>query len=258
MAVEVRSIRDRVLNGELLTGTFLNIGSSLTVEIAGDSGFDWILIDLEHGPGDHDSLVHHLQAASATPAAPIVRIASNEPTRFKKALDLGASGIMVPWVRNAEAAAAAVAAMRYPPRGIRGVAKSPRAIGFGRNFDDYFARNHELLLTVIQIERAEAIDDIDRIAAIDGVDVLFIGPMDLSVSLGNPGQFDHPLQQEAYAKVVESARKAGKAAGILLASIDQIESTLETGFTFVALGSDGALVTNGMMNIAAAFEKFKK
>lgn len=257
MALAMKSIRDRVLNGELLTGTFLNIGSSITVEIAGDSGFDWILIDLEHGPSGQHSLLHLLQAAAATPAAPIVRIPANEPVLFKKTLDLGASGIMVPWVLNAEEAKDVVAAMRYPPAGIRGVAKSPRAIGFGRSFDDYFARSAECLLTVIQIERKEAVEDAERIAAIDGVDVLFIGPMDLSVSLGNPGQFDHPLQIAAYEKVVESARQAGKAAGILLADVSQIESTVRMGFTFVAIGSDGALVMSGMSNLVEAFSKFK-
>ena len=257
MAIAVKSIRDRILCGELLTGTFLNMGSSITVEIAGDSGFDWILIDLEHSPSGQHGLLHLLQAAAATPAAPIVRIPSNEPVLFKKTLDLGASGIMVPWVLNAEEAKAAVAAMRYPPDGIRGVAKSPRASGYGRSFDDYFARSAERLLTVIQIERKEAVEDAERIAAIDGVDVLFIGPMDLSVSLGNPGQFDHPLQIAAYEKVIASARRAGKAAGILLADIGQIESTLRLGFTFVAIGSDGALVTSGMSELAEAFSQYK-
>lgn len=257
MALAVKSIRDRVLSGELLTGTFLNIGSSITVEIAGDSGFDWILIDLEHGPSGQHDLLHLLQAAGTTPAAPIVRIPSNDTVLFKKTLDLGASGIMVPWVLNTTEAEEAVAAMRYPPNGIRGVAKSPRAVGFGRSFDDYFARSAERLLTVIQIERKDAVECAGQIAAIDGVDVLFVGPMDLSVSLGNPGQFDHPLQVAAYKKVIESTRRAGKAAGILLAEAEQIESAIALGFTFVAIGSDGALVVKGMQNFAEAFVKFK-
>ena len=257
MSVTVNSIRERVLNGELLTGTFLNLGSSVTVEMSGDSGFDWILIDLEHGPSDQDSLLYLLQAASATPASPIVRIAFNETVRFKKALDLGAAGIMVPWIRNAEEAKEAVAAMRYPPLGIRGVAKSPRATGFSYSFDDYFERNHELLLTVIQIERTEALEEIDQIASIHGVDVLFIGPMDLSVSLGHPGDFQHPDQQEAYRKVIAAANEHGKSAGILLQSIEQIEPTIELGFKFVAIGSDSALVGRGMRELASAFDRFK-
>ncbi len=257
MSVTVNSIRQRVLNGDLLTGTFLNLGSSVTVEMSGDSGLDWLLIDLEHGPSDQDSLLHLLQAASATPASPIVRIAFNETVRFKKTLDLGAAGVMVPWIRNAEEAKEAVSAMRYPPRGIRGVAKSPRGTGFGYNFDDYFARNHELLLTVIQIERVEALEEIDEIASIDGVDVLFIGPMDLSVSLGHPGDFQHPEQQEAYRKVIAAAKNNGKSAGILLQTIDQIEPTVELGFKFIAIGSDSALVGSGMREFASALGRFK-
>ena len=250
MSVTVNSIRERVLNGELLTGTFLNLGSSVTVEMSGDSGFDWILIDLEHGPSGQDSLLHLLQAASTTPASPVVRIAFNETARFKKTLDLGAAGIMVPWIQNAEEAKQAVAAMRYPPLGIR-------ATGYSYSFDDYFERNHELLLTVIQIERTEALEEIDQIASVDGVDVLFIGPMDLSVSLGHPGDFQHPDQQEAYRKVIAAATKHGKSAGILLQSIEQIEPTVELGFKFIAIGSDSALVGSGMRELVSAFNQFK-
>ena len=254
----INSIRQRVLNGELMAGTFINLGSSLTVEMAGNSGFDWILIDVEHGAGDHQNLVHQLQAASSTPAAPIVRIENNDPPRFKRVLDLGASGIMVPYVSSVEEAEQAVAAMRYPPRGIRGVAKLNRGAGFGIDFDDYFANSHEQLLTVVQIETAEALDDIDGIAAVDGVDVLFIGPLDLSVNLGIAQQFDHPTFLEAKAKVAAAAKKAGKAAGILLLSPDQVEDTVQGGFTLVALGSDGGLVAAGMRQLASGFAPFKK
>ena len=253
----INSIRERVLNRELISGTFINLGSSLTVEMAGSSGFEWVLIDVEHGAGDQESLVHQLQAVGATPAAPIVRIANNDPPRFKRVLDLGASGIMVPYVSSVAEAEQAVASMRYPPRGIRGVAKLNRGSAFGQEFDDYFARAHELLLTVIQIETAEAVDCIDDLAAVDGVDVLFIGPLDLSVNLGIPQQFDNPRFLEARSKVSEAAQKAGKAAGILLLSPDQVEDTVEAGFTFVALGSDGGLVAAGMKQLASAFDKYK-
>ena len=254
----IKSIRERVLNRELVAGTFLNLGSSLTVEMAGQSGFDWVLIDIEHGSGDYESLIGQLQAISGTPAAPIVRIAWNDPPRFKRVLDLGASGIMVPYVSSAAEAERAVAAMRYPPRGIRGVAKLNRGSGFGRDFDDYFARSHELLLTVVQIETEEAVNCIDDIASVDGVDVLFIGPLDLSVNLGIPQQFDHPRFQDARARVAEAARKAGKAAGILLLNPDQLEDTVRAGFTFVALGSDGGLVAAGMQQLASAFDRYRK
>ncbi len=254
----INSIRQRVLNGDLLAGTFINLGSSLTAEMAAQSGFDWVLIDIEHGAGDHESLVHQLQAVGGTPAAPIVRIASNEPPRFKRVLDMGASGVMVPYISSVAEAEQAVASMRYPPRGIRGVAKLNRGSGFGVDFEDYFARSHELLTTVVQIETREALDCIDGIAAVDGVDVLFIGPLDLSVNLGIPEQFDNPKFSDARRKVASAARRAGKAAGILLLNPAQVEATVQAGFTFIALGSDGGLVANGMQQLASAFEPCRK
>jgi 4-hydroxy-2-oxoheptanedioate aldolase len=205
----IKSIRQQALNRQLVAGTFLNLGSSLTVEMAGQSGFDWVLIDIEHGSGDHESLVYQLQSISSTPAVPIVRIANNDPPRFKRVLDLGASGIMVPYVSSVEEAELAVASMRYPPRGIRGVAKLNRGSAFGSEFDEYFEKGHELLTTVVQIETAEA------------------------------------------------AKNAGKSAGILLLNPDQMPATVEAGFTFIALGSDGGLIAAGMRNIASAFEPYR-
>ena len=257
MSDDGKSFRSRVLNRELLIGAFLNMGSSVTVEIAAQSGLDWVLIDREHGVGGQDSLIHQLQAASAGPAPAIVRIPWNEPQHFKRVLDLGAAGIMVPYVSSAKEAEQAVASMRFPPRGVRGVAKLNRGSGFGQNFDEYFAHAHETLLTVVQIETVAAIASIDAIAGTDGVDVLFVGPLDLSVSLGIPQQFDHPRFKEAKATVAAAAEKAGKASGILLLTPDQIEPTLDTGFTFVALGSDSGQVVAGMRGVTAAFEKYR-
>jgi 2-keto-3-deoxy-L-rhamnonate aldolase RhmA len=167
-------LNQRVQNQEVLTGTWLNLGSSSTAEMAANAGFDWVLIDLEHGVGDHPQLVHQLQAVSGTPAAPIIRIAWNDAPRFKRVLDLGASGVMVPYVNSAEEARQAVAATRYPPQGVRGVAKMNRAAGFGEDFDDYFAKANQNLLTVVQVETREAIDNAEAIISVDGVDVLFL------------------------------------------------------------------------------------
>jgi len=248
-------IRERVLNGELMGGTFINLGSSLTAEIAGQAGLDWLLIDLEHGAGDRHELLFQLQAIESTPTAPIVRVAWNDPVQFKRALDLGPSGIMVPYVQSAEEARRAVAAMRYPPAGVRGVASMHRACGFGSDFDEYFRRADSQLLTVVQIETAAAVDHVDEIAAVDGVDVLFVGPMDLSISLGIARQWDHPVFSSAVNKVVSACRKAGKAAGTLVQSEDQIERSVSVGFSFLALSSDGAMVVQGMRGAVAAFRK---
>ena len=251
-------IRKKVLNGELVFGTWCNLGNSLTVEMAGYAGFDWVLIDMEHGASDYRAMVYQLQAATCTPSAPLVRIVWNEPPIFKRVLDMGASGIMVPYVSTGEEARLAASAMRYPPQGIRGVAKTNRATSFGRDFADYFARANDNLLTVVQIESGVALDNIDEIAAVEGIDVLFIGPLDLTTNLGIQDQYDHPLFREALKKVVQACRNAGKAPGILLGSKNDIQIRIDDGFTFIALGADGGMVAAGMQDIAAAFKKYKE
>jgi 4-hydroxy-2-oxoheptanedioate aldolase len=250
-------IRERVLSGEWLGGTFLNLGSSLTAEIAGKAGFDWLLFDIEHGMGDRQELLTQLQAVEGTPAAPLVRIAWNDPVRFKRVLDLGVSGVMVPMVNSADEARRAASAMRFPPEGVRGVARMNRACDFGPSFNDYFKNANSRLLTVVQIETNAAIESLDEIAAVDGVDVLFVGPLDLSVSLGVPDQFDHPVEQEAVAKVVEACRGAGKAAGILVANEEQLKQVKALGFTFVAIGSDGGLLVREMRALVTLLGKHR-
>lgn len=250
----MKYLRERVLRREVLAGTWLNLGSGLTAEIAGRAGFDWLLIDLEHGSGDEAHLLGQLQAISATEAAPIVRIVWNEAPRVKRTLDLGPSGIMIPYVNTAEEARRAVAAMRYPPQGVRGAARFTRAAGFSQDFDRYFAEANSNLLTVVQIETPQAVAQVEEIAAVDGVDVLFVGPLDLSVGLGIPQQYTHPDFRAALHRVSEAARQANKAAGILLASSDQIAPTVADGFTFLAVGSDGGMVAAGMKSLRSAFQ----
>jgi 2-keto-3-deoxy-L-rhamnonate aldolase RhmA len=246
------SFRSRLLAGEFLAGSWLNLGSPLTAEMAGLSGFDWVMLDHEHGPGTDETIVSQLQAVAATPAVCFVRIAANEPPRFKRALDLGAQGIMVPYVSTPAEAEAAVAAMRYPPRGIRGVAKLTRATTFGAGFDEYFAHAHEWLVTMTQIETGQAVENAAAIAAIDGVDVLFIGPMDLTTSLGIPGDYENPRTIEAFRDVAGCARAAGKAAGILLQNPAHVPMCRDLGYTFIALGSDGGAASAGFRQAIAA------
>lgn len=248
-------IRERVLSRELFSGTFLNLGSSLTAEMAGRAGFNWVLVDLEHGAGDYQNLLYQLQAIEGTPAAPLVRVAWNDPIRCKRVLDLGPSGVMVPWINSGDEAKRAVAAIRYPPVGIRGVASMSRACSFGVDFDDYFSRANDGLLLLAQIETREAVAAAEQIAETDGVDVLFIGPLDLSVSLGIVRQFDHPDLAAARAAVVAACRQHGKAAGILMTKESDIGQVIAEGFTFVGLSSDGALVAQGMRKLAGAFNK---
>jgi 4-hydroxy-2-oxoheptanedioate aldolase len=238
--------RARVLAGEFLTGFWLNLGSPVTAEMAGLSGFDWVLLDHEHGAGGEETMLHQLQAVAATPATCLVRIAANEPPRFKRALDAGAHGVMVPYVSTADDARAAVSAMRYPPRGVRGVAKLTRASAFGANFDAYFAHAHEWLVTLVQIETVDAVENAREIADVDGVDVVFVGPMDLTTSMGIPGQYGDARFHDALGEVADAAKSAGKAAGILLLDPANLPLCRELGYTVVALGSDGGAVAAGL------------
>jgi len=246
------SFRTRVLAGEWLAGTFINLGSPLTAEIAGRAGFDWLMLDYEHGPGSEETLLGQLQAVSGARAATIVRLAANEPPRFKRALDLGAGGVMVPYVNTEDEARAAVASVRYPPWGARGVSRFNRAAGFGQDFDDYYQHAHERLVTMVQVETPESISNLDAIAAVDGVDVLFVGPLDLTTNLGIQGAFDHPDFVRARQQVVAAARKAGKAAGILATAPDQLPVLKAEGYTALAYGSDGGAVTGGLRSSLAA------
>jgi 4-hydroxy-2-oxoheptanedioate aldolase len=246
------TFRSRVLSGDWLAGTFINLGSPVTAEIAGRAGFDWLMLDYEHGPGSEETLLHQLHAVSGTTAATVVRLAANEAPRFKRVLDLGAGGVMVPYVNTAEEARAAVSAVRYPPHGTRGVSKFNRAAGFGQNFDEYYAHSHERLVTMAQIETPESLTHLDAIAGVDGVDVLFVGPLDLTTNLGIQGQFDHPTFVEARLKVAAAAKRAGKAAGILATAAAQIPLLREEGYSVIAFGSDGGAVTAGLHQSLAA------
>ncbi|MFW6291861.1 MAG: HpcH/HpaI aldolase family protein [Spirochaetota bacterium] len=239
-------IHDRVAAGERLFGTWCNLGSSITVEMAGRAGFDWVLVDHEHGVGDQESLVAQVQAADATGAATIVRIAWNDPVRFKRVLDLGISGVMVPYVQSADEAREAVRSMRYPPEGVRGVASLTRSTGFGADFDAYFERANRELLTVIQIETPRGLEQADAIAGVDGVDVLFVGPLDLTTAMGIQGEYADSRFLDAVDTVAAAASAHGKASGTLVLAAGMLEPMLERGMTFVAMGSDGGLVASGM------------
>jgi 4-hydroxy-2-oxoheptanedioate aldolase len=250
--------RARALAGDWLTGTFINLGSPVTTEIAGNAGYDWLLIDHEHGPGGEETLLHQLQAASATPAVPIVRIAANETPRFKRVLDIGAHGVMVPYVSTEAEAKAAVAAIRYPPRGIRGIAKFNRGAGFSADFEEYYLHAHEWLVLAAQVETAEAVANAAALAAVDGVDVLFVGPTDLSYNMGIRDQLESPAFIDALKRVVAGAKGAGKASGILVHNPSLVALCRDLGFTFVALGSDGGCVNTGLRQNAAALKAAKR
>lgn len=245
------TMRARLGAGETLIGAFANLGSALAVEALGVAGFDWVVIDLEHGGGHEADLVGQLHGAAAGGSHALVRVESLELSRAGRALDLGAEGIMFPRVDGPEHARAAIAATRYPPAGARGVATYNRACAFGTRPDaiDEAAGG---TLGVVQIESPAAVAAAEAIAATDGVDVLFIGPGDLSHAMGIRGAFGDPAFREAVARVVAAADGAGKAAGILLGAADQVPAALADGFRMIGVGSDSSLLVQAARTAARA------
>jgi 2-keto-3-deoxy-L-rhamnonate aldolase RhmA len=248
-------IRARALKGDFLAGAWLNLASPLTAEMAGIAGYDWLLVDQEHAPGDNWVILHQLQAASRFPVAPIVRVPWADRILFKKILDLGAAGIMTPYVQTAEEAREVVKFGKYMPMGERGIASTPRCSAYSTNFAKYFENANRNLIMIVQIETGKSLDNAYAIAAVDGIDVLFVGPLDLSVNTGLPGMFEDDRYVANLKRVAAAAKSNGKACGILLPNVKWIPLLKELGFTFIACGSDGGYVLNGMKSTLEVLRK---
>ncbi len=248
-----RSFRDRVLRGDTLFGLFLDLGSPQAAEICSSIGYDWCLVDLEHGAGTEADMLGLFHAVAAGGGAvPLVRPQSGERIRIGRALDMGARGVMVPRLESAAQAAEAVTWLHYPPGGIRGVATRVRGAGLGAVGHPEIHRLNERVVGIIQIESAGALREADEIAAIDGVDVLFVGPADLSHSLRIPGQFQHAEYVSALDRVAGACRAHGKAAGILIYDTSLVPRLIEIGFSFIGIGADAGFVADGARRALAA------
>jgi 2-keto-3-deoxy-L-rhamnonate aldolase RhmA len=252
MTTKPTTFRQRVLGGDVLLGAFLNLDSPAAAELCARAGFDWLIVDLEHGAGNEADLVPVLTTIEITACAALVRPASGERIRIGRALDLGATGIMVPRLDTVEEVRQAVSYLRYPPAGVRGVALLTRGARFGSVPHSEVKSLNDDVVGIIQIESAAAVASVGEIAAIDGVDVLFVGPSDLSHSLGIPGQLDHPDYLAALDSVVAAARATGKSAGILLRQARDLKRHLELGFRFVGIGSDAGFVVDAATAALAA------
>ena len=228
------------------------MASPLATEITGRAGYDWLVVDLEHGAGTEASLLSVLLAAEASGAAAFVRPQSAERLRIGRALDLGAAGIVVPRLDTAAQAAEAVSFLRYPPGGVRGVALRTRGARLGTVGHAEVGSLNARLVGIVQIESPSALREADDIAAIEGVDVLFVGPADLSHSLGIPGQFANPTYLAALDAVVGACRRHGKSPGILLYDHASFGPHLARGFRFVGVGSEGSFIAEGAAAALAA------
>lgn len=243
-----------IREGRPQIGLWSALRSNIVAEILAGAGFDWILVDTEHGPSEVPDVLAQLQAMATGTAEPIVRCAWNDPVLIKRLLDVGARSLLVPWVQNADEARKAVAATRYPPLGVRGVSVAPRANRFGR-VPGYHRSAHEEMCVLVQVETRAAVGEIEAIASVDGVDGIFIGPSDLAADLGHLADPRHPEVQATIAGACARIRAAGKAAGILTS--DPVEATgyLENGFTFVAVGSDVGLLNQGTKALVTRFQQ---
>jgi 4-hydroxy-2-oxoheptanedioate aldolase len=239
------NLRERIRAGEALFGTFLGLASPIAAEICARAGFDWVIVDLEHGSGTESDLLTSLLAIGTTGTPAMVRPQSAERLRIGRALDLGAHGLMIPRIDVPEQAREAISYMRFPPDGVRGLALSTRGAGLGERAHADVRGINDHLVGIIQIESASAVQHAAGIAALDGADVLFVGPTDLSHSLGVPGQFTSATYLDALDAVTTAAKAAGKATGILLRDVSMLPRHLELGFRFIALGSDDGFVAQG-------------
>ena len=235
------TFKKRLLAGETLIGLWSSLCSPIAAEALADAGFDWLLFDSEHSPVEVAGLYPLLQAASGGSAEAIVRPAWNDKVLIKRVLDIGAQTILVPFVQNAAEARAAVAATRYPPEGIRGVAGSTRASRYGRAKDYFKVANREVCL-LVQIETGEALEALGEIATVDGVDGVFFGPSDLAASLGQLGNPGHEDVQKALRGAVDQLKLLGKPAGILATSPEDARRYRDWGYQFVAAGVDLGLL----------------
>jgi 2-dehydro-3-deoxyglucarate aldolase/4-hydroxy-2-oxoheptanedioate aldolase len=232
------TLRQRVLAGETTIGTFIFSASPFLVEVVARVGLDWLLIDLEHGTADESDLLPLLLGAAAGGTPALLRVESGERIRVGRALDLGASGVMVPQVHSAEQARRFAGWMRTQPAGDRGIALFTRGMDYGLVGHTGVAARHESLLAIVQIESRSALDEVEGIAAVDGIDVLFVGPTDLSHALGIPGRIDHPTYVDAVRRVARAAIAAGKAPGVLVWDPEDVGRYAGMGFSFFSLSSE--------------------
>lgn len=233
------SLRGRLLSKELTIGSWISWGYPLTCEIMARSGFDWLVVDMEHGPigvAEAQSLIQIIDLAGCVP---LVRVAQNHATPIKQALDAGAHGVVVPLVNSAAEARAAVSSALYPPAGTRGVGLA-RAQQYGMAFEEYRARAAEETVVVVQIEHIAAVEQLEAIIEVEGVDGFIVGPYDLSGSLGLPGQFDHPRVQEAMQEIGRVVRTTEKVSGHHVVHSDPLllQAKIDEGYNFLAYGDD--------------------
>lgn len=253
MDMPVNEFKRKLKAGQRQIGCWLSLASNSSAEICAGAGFDWCLIDTEHAPTELSGVHQQLQAIAGYPeTSALVRPYWNDTVLFKRLLDLGVQTLIVPYVQNAEEARAAVAATRYTPAGVRGVSTNSRANRYAR-VKDYLTRAQEEMCLVVQLESRAALSQLEAMAAVDGVDGLFIGPQDLAADFGHIGNPGHPEVRTAITDALQRIKRTGKAPGILSFAEADAKHWFEIGATFVAVTSDQFLLASESSKVVARF-----
>ncbi|MEO8302797.1 MAG: HpcH/HpaI aldolase/citrate lyase family protein [Betaproteobacteria bacterium] len=253
MDIPANPFKRAIKAGRQQIGLWSSLSSHLTVEIVAGSGFDWVLLDMEHSPNEIPMVHGQLQAAVGGTAHPIVRPPWNDMVTIKRLLDIGTQTLLIPYVQTREEAENAVAYTRYPPKGVRGFASASRASRFGR-VKDYFTRYEDELCVLVQIETQKGLDNLEAIANVEGIDGVFIGPGDLSAGLGHLNDAAHPDVQSAIADAIKRITACRKAPGILTPDEKQARRYIELGTLFTAVGADLGILARGSEALAAKFK----
>ena len=257
MDLPANTFKRAIKMGQQQIGLWSSLSSHISVELLAGSGYDWLLLDTEHAPNDLPMVLTQLQAAQGGTAHPIVRPPWNDTVVVKRYLDAGVQSFLIPYVQDAAEARAAVAATRYPPRGVRGFASASRASRYGR-VKDYYARCEEEICVLVQVETRQALGNLEAIAAVDGVDGVFIGPGDLSADMGHLGQPSHPEVLAAIEGAVARLKALGMPPGILTGDEALARRFIAQGCLFTAVGSDVGILARGSEQLAARFKAFHR
>lgn len=250
----INTFKQRLRSGQAQIGLWLGLANPYCAELAANAGFDWLLIDGEHAPNDLRSLLGQLQAVAPYASQPVIRPVIGDTALIKQVLDLGVQTLLVPMVESAEQARELVRATRYPPSGVRGVGSALARASRWNTVPGYLDQANEQMCLLVQIENREGLANLDAIAAVEGVDGVFIGPADLSAAMGHRGNPGHPEVQAAIEDAIVRVQRAGKAAGILSADETLARRYLELGAAFVAVGVDTTVLMRGLQGLAAKFK----
>lgn len=258
MDMPINTFKQRLRSGEAQIGLWLGLADAYCAELAANAGFDWLLIDGEHAPNDLRTLLGQLQAVTPYPSQPVIRPVIGDTALIKQVLDIGVLTLLVPMVESADQARELVRAIHYPPHGVRGVGSALARASRWNSIPGYLDKADEQMCLLVQIESREGLANLDEIAAVDGVDGVFIGPADLSASMGFRGNPGHPDVQAAIEDAIARIRQAGKAAGILSADEKLARRYIELGAAFVAVGVDTTVLMRGLQTLAATFKDTPK